>query len=258
MSYRQFFSRLFLPAVLGVSLLLAADGTAAVDTLKGTAVIEDGTIYSWEDCNAEIVGEDCRRYNAGGTTHLQVGSSAAGRDRRALFRLPGWNGVVPDSSHLLLYCKAETDTLDRKIFLYPLTRQFIEGTELAYNIGDYPSPDSGVTWFHAWLDVGDGDSLNWSSAGGDYTTAVACTITVSGVDRYVSCTTFNRILTYWDTSGQAYGFILVNQNAFPANTSMKTFGSTEGSSSQVPMVVLYFGSSIDPRRCRIIQQQRYR
>ncbi len=221
---------------------------AAVDTLKGTSAVEDCIIYSWADCNGEITGEDCRRYNAGSITNLQVGNSEAVRERRALLWLPGWDGTLPDSSKLLLYCKGEIDAADRKVFLYPVTTQSFEGTELSYNLGDYPTPDSGATWNHAWLDVGDGDSSNWSSAGGDYTTDVACTTIVTGTNQYFAFTKFNRILNYWNTSGNNYGAILINENAFPANTSMKTFGTTEGDSTKWPLVILYYPDEITVRR----------
>jgi hypothetical protein len=227
---------------------------AAVDTLKGASDIEDCIIYSWADCNGEITGEDCRRYNAGSITNLQVGNSELGRERRALLWLPGWDGTLPDSSKLLLYCKGEVDAADRKIFLYPVTTQFFEGTELSYNLGDYPDPDSGATWNHAWLDVGAGDSLNWSSAGGDYTTNIACTTIVTGTKQYFVFDNFNRILNYWDTSGKDYGAILINENTFPANTSMKTFGTTEGDSTKWPLVILYYPDEItDRRRLEVIK-----
>jgi hypothetical protein len=228
--------------------------SARVDTLKGTADIEDCIIYSWENCNGEIVGEDCRRYNAGAVTNLQVGNSDVSRERRALIIFPGWDGTMPDSSKLLLYCKGEADTYDRRIFLYPVTKKFFEGTELSYNLGDYPDPDSGATWNHAWLDVGDRDSSNWATPGGDYTTAVACTTFVTGTKQYFAFDHFNRILNYWDTSGNRYGVILINENAFPANTSMKTFGTTEGDNTQWPLLLLYYGDQIyRSRRLRILE-----
>jgi hypothetical protein len=238
--------------ILGLTALVCS-ALAAVDTLKGTSDIEDCIIYSWADCNSEIYDEDCRRYNAGSITNLQVGVSGAARERRALLKLPGWDETMPDSSKLLLYHKGGADTADRKIFLYPVTTQFYEGSELSYNLGDYPDPDSGATWYHAWLDVGDGDSSNWSSSGGDYTTAVACTLLVNDTGTYLSFDDFNRILNYWDTSGNAYGFILINENAFPGNTSMKTFGTTEGDSSKVPMVILYYHDEAVSRRLRMIK-----
>jgi len=228
---------------------------AGVDTLKGTSEIEDCIIYSWENCNGEIPDENCQRYNAGSITNLQVGSSGAGQVRRSLVKLPGWDGTMPDSSKLLVYCKSEADANNRKIFLYPVTTQFFEGAELSYNLGDYPDPDSGATWNHAWLDVGDADSSNWASPGGDYTAAIACTTTITGTDQYFAFDDFNRILNYWDTSDNAYGFILINQNAFPANTSMKTFGTTEGDSSKDPLVVLYYSDAVTVwRRLRMIKR----
>ncbi len=226
---------------------------AAVDTLKGTSDIEDCTIYSWANCNSEITGEDCRRYNSGSITSLQVGVSGVSTERRTLLSLPGWDRTMPDSSKLLLYCKGEADGVDRKIFLYPVTTQFYEGTELSYNLGDYPDPDSGATWNHAWLDVGDGDSSVWSSAGGDYTTAIACTVTVTDTGQYFAFGDFNRILNYWDTSGSAYGLILINENAFPGNTTMKTFNATEGDSASGPLVILYYGGAAVSWRLRMIK-----
>ncbi len=238
--------------ILGL-IALACGSPAAVDTLKGTSDIEDCVIYSWANCNSEINGEDCRRYNAGSTTNLQVGVSGVVRERRALLKLPGWDGTIPDSSKLLLYHKGGADSADRKIFIYPVTTRFYEGSEFSYNLGDYPNPDSGATWHHAWLDTGDGDSSNWSSSGGDYTTAVACTLLVNDTGAYLSFDDFNRILHYWDTSGTAYGFILINENAFPANTSMKTFGTTEGDGSKVPMVILYYRDDTISRRLHMIK-----
>lgn len=233
-------------------LLIASVAAAAVDTLRGTSAIEDGIIYSWANCNIDVTGEDCRRYNAGAITYIQIGAAEAGEERRALLRVPGFNGVLPDSSKLLLYCFGEVDAGDRKIFAYPVTRRFFEGTELAYNIGDYPNPDSGVTWNHAYLDVGAGDSSNWTSPGGDYTTAVACTMIVTDTGQYFAFNKFNRILNYWDTSGNDFGCILINQNAFPANTSMKTFRSTEGDTIRDPMVLLYYPDSVVTWRRRSV------
>lgn len=238
--------------ILGLTVP-AGNIVATVDTLKGTQDIEDCVIYSWADCNTEVNDEDCRRYNSGSITNLQAGLSGVNAECRSLLKLPGWDGAVPDSSKLLLYCKGETDGADRKFFLYPLTTQFLEGTELLYNTGDYPDPDSGATWNHIWLDVGDGDSSVWSSAGGDYTTAIACTVTVTDTGQYFAFDDFNRILNYWDTSGNTYGFILINENAFPGNTSMKTFSATEGSSSQWPQVILYYTDTVTTwRRRRVI------
>lgn len=238
--------------ILGFTAL-ACIAPAAVDTLKGTLDVEDCIIYSWADCNSEIYDEDCRRYNAGSITNLQVGISGPGWERRALLKLPGWDEKMPDSSKLLLYLKGEADATDRRIFLYPVTTPFFEGSELSWNLGDYPDPDSGATWYHAWLDVGDGDSSNWSSSGGDYTTAVACTLWANDTGVYLSFDGFNSILNYWDTSGNAYGFILINENAFPANTSMKNFGTTEGDISKVPMVILYYPGEAISRRLRMIK-----
>ncbi|MEW5995227.1 MAG: hypothetical protein AB1744_12670, partial [Candidatus Zixiibacteriota bacterium] len=177
-------SRLLLMTLLCLTMPPAVV-QAGVDTLKGTIAIEDGVIYSWAGCNAEVTGEDCRRYNAGGITNLGVGMSAIAEERRTLMRFPGWDGLAPDSSKLLLYCKAETDNVDRKVLLYPLTKGTYEGTEAAYNIGDYPNPDSGATWNHAWLDDGDDDSLNWTTPGGDYNSNVACTMTVTDTGQYL-------------------------------------------------------------------------
>ena len=238
--------------ILGLTAL-ACSSPAAVDTLKGTSDIEDCIIYSYANCNDEIQGEDCRRYNAGSITNLQVGISGVGAERRALLKIPGWDETIPDSSKLMLYLKGEVDATDRKIFLYPVTTPFFEGSELSWNLGNYPDPDSGATWYHAWLDVGDGDSSNWSSPGGDYTTAIACTLLANDTGTYLSFDGFNRILNYWDTSGNNYGFILINQNVFPVNTSMKNFGTTEGDSSKVPMVLLYYHGEEISRRLRMIK-----
>ena len=244
--------RIVCSIILGLTAL-ACSSPAAVDTLKGTSDIEDCIIYSYANCNDEIQGEDCRRYNAGSITNLQVGISGVGAERRALLKIPGWDETIPDSSKLMLYLKGEVDATDRKIFLYPVTTPFFEGSELSWNLGNYPDPDSGATWYHAWLDVGDGDSSNWSSPGGDYTTAIACTLLANDTGTYLSFDGFNRILNYWDTSGNNYGFILINQNVFPVNTSMKNFGTTEGDSSKVPMVLLYYHGEEISRRLRMIK-----
>ncbi|MFH2050152.1 MAG: hypothetical protein ABIJ12_11955 [bacterium] len=226
---------------------------AAVDTLKGTSDIEDCTVYSYADCNSEASGEDCRRYNSGGIIQLRIGNTFA-NSHRALVKIPGWDQTIPDSSKFMIYCVYESDAYDRNFFLYPVTTRFYEGTESSALIGNYPDPDSGATWNHAWLDVGNGDSLNWSTAGGDYTTAVACTATVTGIDQYFAFNNFNRILNYWDTSSNDYGFIIINENAFPANNTIKIFRASEGSDSQYPLLLLYNGETVENnyRRRRII------
>jgi len=226
-----------LTVVIGF-VLMAGGALAGIDTLKGTTDIEDCHIYGYANCNSEQTGEDCHRFNSGGLTLFRVGTQST-NDIRTLIRIPGWDGVVPDSSKFLLYCAYEDDNVDRKIFLYPLTKRIFEGTEAAATVGDYPNPDSGATWNHAWLDVGDSDSLSWSTPGGDYISDIACTTTVTDTGQYFPFDNFNRILNYWDTSGNDYGFILINQNAFPANTARKTFRSTESSTGLSPLVLLY-------------------
>jgi len=243
--------------VLLILILLLVPGVilAEVDTLKGTDNIEDCTIYSYANCDTETSSEDCQRYNSGGIVQLRIGNTFTD-SHRGLLRIPGWDHTVPDSSKFMLYCIYESDAIDRKFFLYPLTTQFFEGTETEALIGNYPDPDSGATWNHAWLDIGDSDSLNWSTAGGDYCTDVACTATVTGIGQYFSFNNFNRILNFWDTSGNDYGFIIINENAFPANATLKTFKTSEGSSSQYPLLLLYTGETVEKsiHRRRLLNQ----
>ncbi len=230
--------------IISITLVLftSAHVYATIDTLKSTTEVEDARIYNYADCLTEVSGEDCRRYNSGSTFRIAIGSSNIDR-RRGLFKFPGWNNVMPDSSKFMLYCVQESDTQNRTFFCYPLTRQWYEGSEDAYGVGDYPNPDSGVTWNHAFLDVGDSDSLSWITPGGDYLTSIVCTLVVSDTGQYSVMNNFNRILNYWDTSGVNYGCILINEDAFPSKTSLKTFVSSEGSSNHVPMLVLYYPSS---------------
>lgn len=184
---------------------------------------------------------------------MGAGDSEIAEEKRALLFLPGWDEALPDSSRFGIFCILETDANDRKIFLYPLTTEAFVGTESSYNIGDYPEPDSGATWNHAYLDVGDGDSANWSTPGGDYTTGVACTALVTGTSQYFFFENFNRILNYWDTSGTNYGFVLTNENAFPSQSSLKTFRTTKGPDSTMPFAILYYpdSSQLSLRRRRI-------
>ena len=241
--------------VLALTMFSPLCSYAVVDTLKSSSEIEDVLIYNYEDCLSETQGEDCRRFNAGGTTNLSVGTTNLDK-KRVFFQFPGWNDTLPDSSKLMLYCKGESDTLDRTLFCYPVTRQWYEGTEVAFNVGDYPDPDSGVTWNHAYLDDGDADSVNWTSPGGDYVTDVACTLVVTNTGQYFSVDNFNRILNYWDTSGTNYGCIIINQDVFPTKTSMKTFESSEGAGNQLPLLVLYYPTtdSHSHRRRRILMR----
>ncbi len=238
-----------LALLLAASTILATDAPAAVDTLKDTTEIEDCVIYAFSNCNPEVFGEDCRRYNSGGVTSLTCGNTRPDNLRRILLAVPGYDGSPPDSAELLLFCHSESDTLDRRLFAYPLTREFYEGSEVLFGIGNYPDPDSGATWNHAWLDDGDNDSLSWVTPGGDFTTEVACTVTITGTGSYFGFRHFDRILNYWDTSGHDYGCIIVNENAEPASTSNKTFRSSEYGGNQ-PLLVLYHADDISTRRRR--------
>jgi hypothetical protein len=165
-----------------------------------------------------------------------------------LFKLPGWNNSVPDSSELKLYCYVQSSILPRYLIAHPLSRPTCEGNENRHNLGDYPDPDSGATWLHAYLDVGDGDSVNWSGPGGDYNTAVACSVHITGTGQYFTMKNFNRILEYWDTSGAAYGFILVNDNNAPVVNTQKVIKSSEGGDAYRPLVLLYTSDAPPPRR----------
>ena len=227
-------------------------GSASVDTLKDTSDVYDCIIYGYEGCVSELTGENCKRYNGGNVVNLSVGNASVGLESRILFSFPGWDGTMPDSAIFEIYCYLESDNYDRKIFLYPITKQIYEGTENGYNIGGYPNPDSGATWNHAWLDVGDSDSLNWSSSGGDYILTVACTTTITNSSQYFRFNNFERILNYWDSSDNNYGIILINENAFPANASEKTIRSSEGPSSTIPLMLMYFTDSVTVSRRRPI------
>ncbi len=246
--------------VFALALLLAClfvgDAAARVDTLSDTSEVRDCVVYSYENCNSDIEGEDCRRYNGGDVINMGLGSSGPSKSRRVLMQFPGWDGVMPDSSVVRVFCVSEDDSLDRRFFLYPLTSGFCEGSEAAYTIGDYPEPDSGATWLHAWLDVGDGDSVMWNSPGGDYTTAVACTAVFRISQTYQTFRHFNRILNYWDTSATAHGIVLINENAFPANSAAKTVRSSESPPEHVPLLVLYYPDTLKvTRRRRLICSQ---
>ncbi len=225
--------------VLVAALAAPCACLAAVDTLWDTTDILDGVIYSYTDCNAEAFGENCRRYNGGGVYHLAAGKSSSVKEKRALFQMPGWDGEIPDSAEFRLYIYTESDSLDRRLFLHPVIRAFWMGEEASYGLGNYPDPDSGATWLHAHLDVGDADSVLWTAEGGDYTAAVACTATVSKTGAYASFRGFNRILQYWDTSRTDFGFIVINENAAPADKSSKAFKSSEAGTGLAPLAILY-------------------
>lgn len=227
---------------------------ASVDTLNDTSQIRDAVIYSWEGCAAEETGEDCRRYNSGRVSIFGSGYNAVGQERRALFQVPGWNDTIPDSSQFQLYFVTETDATDRHMYIYPLTREFFEGDEVDAGVGNYPDPDSGVTWNHAYLDVGDGDSVLWTSPGGDYTTAVACTALVTGINQWFTFSNFNRILNYWDTSGLNYGFIIINANEMPLRYSYKAFETTESGTYNFPQLLLFTAGDMVVRRRRLLKE----
>lgn len=241
--------------IMVIWLLTLTTPRAAVDTLKGTSDMVDAVVYSWSDCNGEISGENCLRYNGGGVYNMGVGLLGSSQDRRVLVHVPGWDGSLPDSSEFKVYCYVQSGILQRRIFLYPLTSPFIVGNESAYGLGDYPDPDSGVTWLHRYLDAGDADSLSWDTPGGDFTTAVACTTTISGTGQYFSFRNFNRILEYWDTTGANFGFILVNENDYPYSLSAKILKSSEAGPGYYPLLILYTADTISTgtsRRRRIV------
>jgi hypothetical protein len=234
--------------------MLAANGLAEVDTLRGQTNISDAMLFGYDDCVSEISGEDCRRFNSGGSVWFSCGTVGIGEDRRTAVAVPGWDGMVPDSARLEVYCFREGDAADRRILLYPLTTPFYEGTELDYGVGNYPEPDSGVTWYHAYLDVGDTDSLAWLSAGGDYSMAVACTAIVSDTDTWAGFDHFERILAWWDSTGTNYGCLLINENTFPTNTTQKSFYSSESATGLGPRVILYYNedATMPIRRRRVM------
>ncbi len=243
--------------ICGIAVMLSVisrTSSAAVDTLQDTTEIEDCLIYSYSDCDPEITGENCTRFNGGRVINMGVGNVGCCDEKRVLFKLPGWDGTIPDSSEMKFYCYTQSGVLSRYLIAYPLTKQFFEGTENKHNLGDYPDPDSGATWNHAFLDVGDADSLSWTNAGGDYNSAVACSVNITGVGQYYTMRNFNRLLNYWDSSGSNYGFILVNSNDPPVNLSNKVIKSSESGIGYRPLLLLYTAdSSVSVRRSRIIR-----
>ena len=227
-------------------IMVGTTVSARVDTLKDTSDVEDCLIYSYSNCDPEETDEDCRRFNAGRVINMGIGNGGCCDEQRVVFKLPGWNDTIPDSSELKIYCHLQSGILSRQLIAYPLTRETFEGSENKHILGDYPDPDSGATWLHAYLDVG--DSVSWTSAGGDYTTAVACSVNITGTGQYFTMRNFNRILTYWDTSGTHYGFMLVNSNNPPVNLSKKVIKSSEGGVGYYPLVLLYTADSTQAMR----------
>lgn len=237
-----------------VSLIMGATTVSArVDTLKDTSDVEDCLIYSYSDCDPEVSGEDCQRFNGGRVINMGVGNTGCCNELRVVFKLPGWNDTIPDSSELKVYCYVQSGILMRWLIAYPLTKETFEGSENTHNLGDYPDPDSGATWLHAYLDVGDGDSVSWTSGGGDYNTAVACSVSVTGTGQYYTMKNFNRMLTYWDTSGANYGFMLVNDNQFPINSSRKVIKSSESGAGYYPLVLMYTADTLQVRRSKTVR-----
>lgn len=229
---------------LRILLLIPALAWADIDTLKDTSEVYDCMIYGYTDCDAEG-GGNCKRYNSGRVTSVGIGNfGTKSYPRRGLFMLPGWNDTLPDSSEFKIYCFAEGSVSDYIAIIYPVTTQWYEGEEADYGVGNYPDPDSGATWLHAYLDVGDADSVKWDAAlgGGDYTTGIACSTTITGTGSYFTFENFNRILNYWDTSGVNYGFILVIAGAAVSN--YKAFRSSERSTN-FPLAILFYPDAED-------------
>jgi len=236
-----------------IGFMVTASVSARVDTLKDTSDIEDCLIYSYANCDPEETGEDCTRFNGGRVINMGVGNGGCCDELRVVFKLPGWNDTIPDSSELKVYCYIQSGILARQLIAYPLTKETFEGSENKHNLGDYPDPDSGATWLHAYLDVGDGDSVSWTSAGGDYNTAVACSVNVTGTGQYFTMKNFNRMLTYWDTSGSNYGFMLVNSNDPPVNLSRKVIKSSESGAGYYPLLLLYTADTTQVRRSKVVR-----
>lgn len=224
----------------------------SVDTLSDTSEVYDAFLVGYDACDPEEVGEDCHRYNTGATMFGYVGRQSLDEQRMVL-SFPGWTGVMPDSSELQLYCNYEANATDHIVAAYPLTAEFIEGTELG-NAGGYPDPDSGVTWNHRYLDDGDADSLDWSSAGGDYTTAIACSVTITASGQYFSLRNFNRILNYMDTSGTYYG-VLLQLITTPAFNNGKRFRASETDYSTPPLLITYSTAPVDSAVGQVIMIQ---
>lgn len=217
-------------------------GAVMVDTLSDTSEVYDAFLTAYTSCNPEVTGENCLRYNKGGTEFGWMGASGLNMEYMVM-SLPGWDQTMPDSSELWLYCNYEPVTTDKSFACYPLTASFIEGTEAA-NYGDYPDPDSGVTYNHRYLDDGVPDSLSWSVAGGDYTTGVACTATVTGVG-WFSFPHFERILNYMDTSGTYYGWT-IRPISTPVLNNGKRVRASETTYGTPPMVILYSTEEAEP------------
>ena len=243
---RNIFQKISLTVMAGI--IAATTASARVDTLKDTSDVEDCLLYSYVNCDPEFYDENCQRYNGGRVINMGVGNYGCCDELRVVFKLPGWNDTIPDSSELKIYCYIQSGILSRQLIAYPLIRETFEGSENAHNLGDYPDPDSGATWLHAYLDVGDGDSVSWINAGGDYTTAVACSVNITGTGQYYTMKNFNRILSYWDTSGSNYGFILVNSNDILPNLSKKVIKSSESGPGYYPLVLLYTADSTQVMR----------
>lgn len=249
---RRVVQRIGLAVVVGT--MIGATVSARVDTLKDTSDFRDCILYQQISCNPEVTGENCQRFNGGRVINMGVGNIGCCDESRIVYELPGWNDTIPDSSELKVYCYVESHINWRYLIAYPLTKQTFEGDENQHNIGDYPNPDSGATWLHAYLDVGDADSVSWTSAGGDYNTAVACSVLITGTGQYFTMRHFNRMLTYWDTSGANYGFILINANDFPENLSKKVIKSSESGVGYYPLVLMYTAdSTLAMRRSRTVR-----
>lgn len=200
---------------------------------------EDNTLY--QRSNGD-------RSNGGGS-HIFVGRTNQNSNnlRRALIRFGDIVDSIPDGAtvtdvSLTINVSRATATNTSDVFVHRLERSWGEGTaDAGDNEGSGTAATGGdATWLHAFS-----DTVNWTSAGGDFVETASASTSINNVGSYTwtSADMVNDVNLWLQQADQNFGWILIGDES--TAKSAKRFGSREGNSPATLSITYTLASSIE-------------
>ncbi len=168
----------------------------------------EGQVTYLRNDRSDVTGDECLDYGA--AAYLRVGTASNGAVHRPLLRFD-LRDIPPsatvNTATLSLYHNATSSATPGKVDLHRVTRAWREGG------GENNCQKTGAIWQEAQPD------LPWTTAGGDYDTAIAASVTDSTVPAGWDNYTITSLVGQWvDGTAPNHGMLLrLNSEAIPTS-----------------------------------------
>jgi hypothetical protein len=196
-----------------------------------------------------LIEDPTGAYSCGAAQYFfagRVGVNGGGTLRRGALRF-NFSTIPPGSTitsvSLKLYCSAAGANTAQTISLKKMNASWGEGTSTAFGGGGAPSTSGDVTWVHRFY-----PSTPWSTVGGQFSSTVSASRSVSGQGTYTWSSTAQLVADVqgWVNS-PASNFGWIVQGNETTQQSVKRFDSREaGAATRPQLTVVYTPPAANP------------